>query len=188
MTRTLPRTTLPLPTSLYQWREGLRCRKCDHSPNSAACECRWSHTWPQKAHCNASAASALDTHSITADMRPSASHVGAPTSMVGALPCRNSLSAVVAGETTRRTNRTVLSGKKRRWLLQTPKRAQKSAATGHPAAPKAQRARPFAKQMDLGEGWDHVVRGRRVVKATTPPPQSQIPLLSRLRRCPSSLM
>ena len=30
----------PTPTSFYQWCEGLRCRKCDHSPNSAACECR----------------------------------------------------------------------------------------------------------------------------------------------------
>ena len=27
------------PTSLYQWREDPRCPSCDHSPNSAACEC-----------------------------------------------------------------------------------------------------------------------------------------------------
>ena len=32
----------PTPTSLYQWREGLRCPGCAQSPNSAACECRWS--------------------------------------------------------------------------------------------------------------------------------------------------
>jgi len=32
---------LPIPNSLYDWREGLRCRRCDHSPNSAPCECRW---------------------------------------------------------------------------------------------------------------------------------------------------
>jgi len=30
----------PTPTSLYQWRESLRCQKCDRLPNSAACEYR----------------------------------------------------------------------------------------------------------------------------------------------------
>jgi len=34
----------PPPTSLYQWREDLKCQKCDRSPNSEACECRWSRT------------------------------------------------------------------------------------------------------------------------------------------------
>jgi hypothetical protein len=62
----------PTPTSLSRWREGLRCQKYDHTPISADCECRWSRTWPQKAHCNASAASALDTRSVTADTRPGA--------------------------------------------------------------------------------------------------------------------
>jgi hypothetical protein len=52
---------------------------------------------------------------------------------------------------------------------QAPERARKSAATGQPAAPKAQRAGPSAEQMDLGEGWNHVVRGGRVLKATTTP-------------------
>jgi len=53
-----------------------------------------------------------------------------------------------------------------------PERAHKKAATGHPAAPKAQQAGPSAEQMDLGEGWNNVVRGGCVVKATTttPPP------------------
>jgi hypothetical protein len=59
--------------------------------------------------------------------------------------------------------------------------AAESVATGQPAAPKAQQARPSAEQMGLGEGWNHVVREGRVVKATTtlpanphpnPPPQS----------------
>ena len=40
----------PTPTSLFRWREDLSCRKCDHSPNCAACECRWSRMWFQKAH------------------------------------------------------------------------------------------------------------------------------------------
>jgi hypothetical protein len=35
---------LPTPTSFYQWREVLRCRKCNLSPNSAACECQWNRT------------------------------------------------------------------------------------------------------------------------------------------------
>ena len=43
-----PSTALPSPASLYQWREGLRCLRCDHSPNSAACECRSSPMWFQK--------------------------------------------------------------------------------------------------------------------------------------------
>jgi len=90
----------PNPTSLYQWREVLRCRKYDLSPNSAACECRWNRTWPRKAHCNASAAGALDIRSETAVTHPGASRVGAPTSPVVALPCGNSTSTVAAGETT----------------------------------------------------------------------------------------
>jgi hypothetical protein len=94
----------PTPTSMYQWREVLRCRKYDLSPNSAACECRWNRTWPRKAHCNASAAIALDTRSETAVTHPNASRVGAPTSPVDALPRGNSHSALAAGETTRRTN------------------------------------------------------------------------------------
>jgi hypothetical protein len=52
---------------------------------------------------------------------------------------------------------------------QAPDRPGKSADTGHPADPKAQRAGPSVKQMDLNEGWNHVVRGDRVVKATTTP-------------------
>jgi len=32
------------PTSLYRWRGCLRCPKCNQSPNSAACLCRWRRT------------------------------------------------------------------------------------------------------------------------------------------------
>ena len=53
---------------------------------------------------------------------------------------------------------------------QAPKRSWKSVATGQPADPKAQRAGPSAEQMDLGDGWNHVTRRGRVVKATTIPP------------------
>ena len=62
----------PTPTSSYRWHEGLRCPRCDHS------RCRWSRTRPQKAHCNASAASATDTCSLTADKLPGASRVDFP--------------------------------------------------------------------------------------------------------------
>ena len=69
------------------------------------------------------------------------------------------------------------------------KRSRKSVPAGQPAAPKAQRASPYAQQMDLGQGWNPVVRGGRVVKAnTTQPfnPQTN-PLLSWSRRILSSL-
>jgi hypothetical protein len=59
-------------------------------------------SWLQKACCNANAASALDTRSVTADMRPGASRVVAPTSPVGAQPRGSSLSPVAAGATTQR--------------------------------------------------------------------------------------
>jgi len=60
---------------------------------------------------------------------------------------------------------------------QAPQRAPWNAATGHPAAPKAQQAGPSAEQLALGEGWRHVVRGGRVAKAsaTTPPPNPDPP-------------
>ena len=55
---------------------------------------------------------------------------------------------------------------------QAPERVRKGAATGQSAPPKAQRPGPSAEQMDLGKGWNLVVRGGHVVKATTPPPNS----------------
>ena len=65
---------------------------------------------------------------LTADKRLGASRVGAPTSSVDAVPRGNSISAVVARETTQRITGAVLGGKKRRGLLQSrcpsmPKRA-----------------------------------------------------------------
>ena len=46
---------------------------------------------------------------------------------------------------------------------------RKSAATGHTAASRAQRAGLLAGEMCLGDGINHVVRGGRVVKTTTTP-------------------
>jgi hypothetical protein len=116
--RTPRRTALPPLTSSYRWREGLRCQRCVHSPKSVACECRCKRTWLLKARCNASAASASDTRSETADTHPGALRVGAPTFPLGALPHGNSLSAVAVEETTRRTTVGVLSGRKRGQRLQ----------------------------------------------------------------------
>jgi len=42
---------------------------------------------------------------------------------------------------------------------QAQQRAPRNAATGHPAAPKAQQAGPSAEQLALGDEWSHVVRG-----------------------------
>jgi len=92
----------PTPTSLSQWHAGLRCPSCDHSPNSAVCECRLSRTWLQNVRCNASATSASATRSATAHTHLGASLVGAPTSPVDAVPRGTSLCAVSAGETTQR--------------------------------------------------------------------------------------
>jgi hypothetical protein len=117
-TRTQTRIDPSPPTSLYRWRGGPRCPKCDQSPNSAACECRWRRTWLQRAHCNASAASASATRSETADTRSGASCVGAPTSLVRALPRGSCPSAAAEAATTRRSNAAVLSGKRRRRRLQ----------------------------------------------------------------------
>ena len=93
----------PTPTSLYQWREGLRCQNCDRLPNSPVFGCRLSRTWLQGARCNVSAASALATRIATADTNPVVSVVWAPTSPLDALPSWNNLSAVAVGETTLRT-------------------------------------------------------------------------------------
>jgi hypothetical protein len=48
-----------------------------------------------------------------------------------------------------------------------------------PSAPKAKQAVPSAEQQGLGSGWNHVIRGGRIVKAATPtspnPPLAESP-------------
>jgi len=41
---------------------------------------------------------------------------------------------------------------------QAPDRGRQSAITAHHTAPKEQLAEPSAEQMDLGEGWNHVIQ------------------------------
>jgi len=93
----------PVPHFIVSVARGPEVPRCDHSPNSAVCECRWSRTWLQKFRCNASAASASATHSATSDTHLGALLVGTPTTPVDAIPRGISLYAVSAGETTQRT-------------------------------------------------------------------------------------
>jgi hypothetical protein len=72
--------------------------KADFLPKFAACECRRNGTWPRKAHGNASADIALDTHSKTAVTSPDVSRVGVLNSLMVALPRGNSPSAVAEGK------------------------------------------------------------------------------------------
>jgi hypothetical protein len=126
----------PTPASLFRWRAGLRCQKCNYSPNSAACEYRWRRTWLLKVRCNASGASASDTRNATADTRPGVSRVRDPTSPGNVLHREKTLSAVAAEETTRRTTGAVLSGKRLGMPLRSkrpsaPERAPPRTASPH---------------------------------------------------------
>ena len=56
-----------------------------------------------------------------------------------------------------------------------PERSRKRVATDQHAAPKAQRPGPSAEQKNLGEGWNHVDQGGRVVEGTTNPPNNPNP-------------
>ena len=62
---------------------------------------------------------------------------------------------------------------------------RKSAATSQSAAPKAQGAGPSAEQTELGEVWNHVFRGGRVVKATTTPKSNPKPTSQPVTEVPS---
>ena len=132
VTTTQTRTALSLPTSFYQGHGGPRCLRYDQSLNSAVCECRWSRTWLHRVPCNANAASASDTRSVTADTRPGASRVVALTSPVCAQPRANSLSAVAAGAITQRVTGAVLNGRKRGQPLQSER--QKVCGRAQPQA------------------------------------------------------
>jgi hypothetical protein len=162
-----PRTAFLPPTSMYEWRADPRCQGYDLSLNSAACECRWNRTWPRKAHCNASAASALDTRSETAVTHPGASRVVVSTSPEAALPRGNSPCAVAAGETTRRTTGAALSGRKRSPHLQ---RRRPIVAVRAPSQPTLPLRKTAGKVLCRAEGPGRGVESRsprgRVVKAT----------------------
>ena len=74
-------------------------------------------------------------------------------------------------------------------VKQAPALVCRTDATSHPAASKVKRTGSCAEQKDLGEGWNHVVRGGRVVKASSPSPLPKSPLNQSLRqpKCPKLL-
>ena len=92
------------------------------------CGLRMSVEWyaAPKGYLHGNAASASDTSSVTADMLPGVSPVGGPISLAVVLPRGDSISAVAAGETTRRNTGPPLSRKRRRQPLQSvrPSRAE----------------------------------------------------------------
>ena len=134
----------PTPISSYQCRENPSCLKCDHSPNSADCECRWSRTWLQRDHCNVSAANASATRSAAADTHRAASLVGmsTPREQPQCCGCGGNHTANYRGFVNWKEVKASLA-------KQAPDRSRKSVATGQPVAPKAQRASPSAEQMEL---------------------------------------
>ena len=182
VTRTPPRTAIPLSTSFYQWREALRCRNCDHSQNSAGCESRWNRTWPRKAYCNAIAASALDTRSETTVTHADASRVIALIFPVVALLCGNScgepqgkLSGLCDLETSE--GRSCKTGAPS-W--------PKGCRTGHPAAPKDSWSGHLPNRWTRARGAITSSEGAccQGHYAITPIPN---PIFSRSRMLPSNL-
>jgi hypothetical protein len=190
-TRNQPRTVLSPATLLYWWRGGLRCPKCDPSPNSVACYCRWRRTWFQRAQFNASTANASATRSETADTHSGALHIGVPTSLVGALPRGSSVSAAAAGVTTRRNTAAVLSEKRRRRLFQS--RCLSLSVTALPrATPQLRKLSgpgPLLSRWTWARAGITSSEGGGGVLSRPPPlqPQILIPLLSQSRRRPCSL-
>jgi hypothetical protein len=117
--RTPPRTALsPPPHFIVSMARGPEVSKVRSYIEMCGLRASVESTWLQKARCNARAASASDTRRVTADTRPGASRVVAPTSPVGAHPDGSSLSAVATGATPQRVTGAVSCRKKRRRHLQ----------------------------------------------------------------------
>ena len=131
----------------------------------------------------------LATHSETADTRPGASHVGALTSPVGALPRGGSLSVAGAGITTRRTTVAVLSGKRLRRLFQSKCPSVSVRAPPRPNPPLRKLSRPGPLPSTWTWARAGITSPMEGMLSRPPPlqPQILIPLLSRSRRCPRSL-
>jgi hypothetical protein len=126
----------------------------------------------------------LDTRSATADTRPDASRVGAPTSPIMSCPRGQPLCCSCGGNSTA-NYRASLKWKEVKAAIakRVPVLGSKNTATSNTAALNAMQAGPSAVQLDLGEGWSHVVQGVRVVKANIPP---TIPNPHQSRRLPSN--
>jgi hypothetical protein len=115
---------------------------------------------------------------------PRWSLVLAPTTPVGAQPPGEQPQCCGCGGNHTASYRGCVKWKEAKAAFEkrSPEVVRKSAAQS--AAHKAQRTGPSAEQTDLGDGWNHVARGERFVKATTTPPN---PKLDRSQRRPRSL-
>lgn len=114
------------PTSLYQWRECLRCRKCDQVR--------------QNAHCNASTVNAFDTRSVTG-YAPGTSRVGRSNFFGGGSFTREQLHCCVCAEQSHDEISWLLKWEERKESLgkQATQRGRKNVAKDQLAAPKAHR-------------------------------------------------
>jgi len=140
------------------------------------------------AHCNASANSALDTRSVTADTHPVASCVGLPPLLWMIYPAGTASVLWLRGKPPA-NYRGYVKWKKRRRLLQSkrPIAAERAPQATLPLQ-KLTGLDPLPSRWTWARGGNHVSGwGWRVVKATTTPPLTQIPLLNRSRRRPSGL-
>ena len=136
---------------------------------------RLASTWLQKAQCNASATSALDTRSVTADTHPVASYVGLPPLLWMVYPSGNTQCCDCGGYDTA-NYRGCVKWKEAKAALtkQAPECSRQSFASDHPAAPKVHRRGPSAEQMDLGEERNCFSEGacRQSHHNSTPNPKS----------------
>jgi hypothetical protein len=157
------------PTSLYQWRECTRCPRCYLSPKSAVCECRCSRTWLQlqRNRCQCFGNTQRNyRYALRCDA--CGSHLSGGSST----PREQPQSCVCGGNHTASYRGSVKwKEAKATHAKQAPEVVRPSAATSRSTAPKAQRAGPSAEQIDMGEGWNHVVRGGVL---STPTPLYQI--------------
>jgi hypothetical protein len=137
----------------------------------SSCECRWRRTSPRKDPCSASAANASATHRATVATHPEVLLVVRLTFQGSAPTHSSSLSAVAAEETTQLTTGAVQNGRRPRRRLLSGRILCAARWGVHPAPrhPKAQRLVPTAEQERLEQGWNHVIRGGRVIKAASPP-------------------
>jgi len=167
----------PTPTSLFQWRKDLRCQK---SHLTELCGLRVSvesYVSPkdllQCKRCQRFGSTQRNCGYATRCFACGGSHLSGGCSTPREQPqccgCGGNHTANYRGCVEWKEAKAALA-------KQAADRGRKSTATAHLTAPPEQRARHSAEQMDLGEGWNHVVRGGRVVKATTQPNPIQNPL------------
>jgi hypothetical protein len=127
----------------------------------------------RKLPCSVSVATGWTKLSGTVGIQPVALPVARHTFLGSAQPPSSSIIAAVLGVNTKPIIGGRLMWKEAKaapFKRRQPERRLESGATGRPAAPKPVGAGPSAEQQSLGPGWNHVVQGCRVVKATVQTP------------------